>query len=99
MAVLPDWQQICARKRAARDDLIPKSWLIPELMKSQGSNLLEVAMTCGVLTEQEIRITTEYDAVGIVAAIRDNTCTAEEVTTAFCKRAAIAQQLVCTVKL
>ncbi|KUJ21215.1 amidase [Mollisia scopiformis] len=93
MTMLRDWQQRCARKRAARDDLIPKSWLVPELMKSQSSNLLEVPTTCGVLTEQEIRITTDYDAVGIVAAIRDTTFTAEEVTTAFCKRAAIAQQL------
>ncbi|KAH8602316.1 amidase [Bisporella sp. PMI_857] len=93
MTVLYSWQQICAEKRAARDKSIPNSWLIPQATKSEGSNLLSIPTTCGILTEQEVRITSDYDAVDIVAAIRDATFTAEEVTTAFCKRAAIAQQL------
>ncbi|KAH6670505.1 amidase signature domain-containing protein [Halenospora varia] len=93
MAVLQNWKEICAEKRAIRDTSIPKAWRIPSTTKSNTGNLLSLPTSYGILTEQEVRITSGYDAVGIVAAIRDSVFTAEEVTTAFCKRAAIAQQL------
>ncbi|KAH7393467.1 amidase [Cadophora sp. MPI-SDFR-AT-0126] len=88
------WKEICSEKREKRDSAIPPSWIIPDLEKfAARTNLLEVSSKCGILTEAEIGITTDYDAVGIVEAIRQRMLTAEAVTTAFCKRAAIAQQL------
>ena len=68
--------------------------MLPVIAKSDGANLMSVPKTSGILTEKEIRITSEYDAVDIVGAIKASTFTAEEVAVAFCKRAAIAQQLV-----
>lgn len=47
-----------------------------------------------MLSEKEIDITTGKDAVDIVEGIKAGTWSAEEVTTAFCKRAAVAHQLV-----
>ncbi|KIM93804.1 hypothetical protein OIDMADRAFT_137066 [Oidiodendron maius Zn] len=93
MTVSQNWRQICAEKRNFRNLSIPEPWLLSQTGYSQESNLLSIPNTCGLLTKKELHITSEYDAVGIVAAIRDATFTAEEVTTAFCKRAAIAQQL------
>ena len=55
---------------------------------------LEAAETCGILSAREIEITSRNDAVDIVKKIRSKEYSAEEVTIAFCKRAAIAQQLV-----
>ncbi|KAH9208401.1 amidase [Leptodontidium sp. 2 PMI_412] len=89
------WQEICSAKREKRDKAIPSAWKIPnvETPTAKTKSLLKISSSCGILTEIEIRITTEYDAVGIVEAIRQRVFTAEAVTTAFCKRAAIAQQL------
>ncbi|KAG4419432.1 hypothetical protein IFR04_007389 [Cadophora malorum] len=88
------WQEICSEKREKRNNAIPLAWRIPNMETSTAkTNLLEVPSLSGILTENEIHITTDYDAVGIVEAIRERLFTAEAVTTAFCKRAAIAQQL------
>jgi len=56
--------------------------------------VLDVPRSCGILSEREIKITEDYDAVAIIAGIKAGELSAEEVTVAFCKRAAIAQQLV-----
>lgn len=94
MTVPKSWQDICAEKRAARDNCIPNEWLIIKPTKAKGTNLLHVPTTCGLLTKEEIHITSDFDAVGLIEALRNSVFTAEAVTTAFCKRAAIAQQLV-----
>ncbi|KAH8674568.1 amidase [Tricladium varicosporioides] len=93
MTILQNWNERCKEKRAIRDTSIPKAWRIPSTAESNSGNLSCLPTSYGILTEQEVRITSEYDAVGIVAAIKNSVFTAEEVTTAFCKRAAIAQQL------
>ncbi|KAH7323640.1 amidase [Rhexocercosporidium sp. MPI-PUGE-AT-0058] len=92
---LRTWQEICSLKREQRDNAIPVAWRIPnvENFTAKKTNLLDISTSCGILTEDEVRITSDYDAVGIVEAIREKVFTAEAVTTAFCKRAAIAQQL------
>lgn len=88
------WSDIGLAKRAKRDSLIPESWKIDTSLYNDHDTVLDVPVTCGVLTSREIDITSNYDAVDIVAKIRAAIFSAEEVTTAFCKRAAIAQQLV-----
>ncbi|PIA96170.1 Acetamidase [Cercospora beticola] len=87
-----DYQVISKQKREQRASRIPKEWTLPAHVKL-GNNVLDVPATCGLLTARELEITGENDAVDIVQKIRARTYTAEEVTRAFCKRAAIAQQV------
>jgi hypothetical protein len=58
------------------------------------SSVLNLPRACGLLTEQELDITESYDAVTLLGKIASKELTSYTVTTAFCKRAAIAQQVV-----
>jgi amidase len=89
----PTYLDISQTKCEQRDRLIRDEWKLSKKLPL-GHNVLDVPKTCGILTEREISITEENDAVDIVEKIRQQEYTAEEVTVAFCKRAAIAQQLV-----
>jgi amidase len=85
------WDTIAAEKRAARDTLIPEAWRV-----SVDDSLLDVTdvpRTSGVLSPAEVEIT-ETEAPELVRKMIDRELTSEAVVTAFCKRAAIAQQLV-----
>ncbi|KAL2783200.1 amidase signature domain-containing protein [Aspergillus keveii] len=90
------WEAIRDEKRAEQLSRIPPSW---RLQPSQfpGKDVVDVrpiATTSGVLTERELEITGEkYDATSLAAEIAKGTYTAVETVTAFCKRAAICQQL------
>lgn len=86
---------IARGKQDERHQRIPKDWhLSPKDLQSE--HALEVPRRCGILTERELHITEKNDAVDIVNKISDGAFTAREVCVAFCKRAAIAQQLVST---
>jgi amidase len=89
----PTYIEISQAKCDQRDRLIRDEWKLSKKL-TLGHNVLEAPKTCGILTEREISITGDNDAVDIVEKIRQQEYTAEEVTVAFCKRAAIAQQLV-----
>lgn len=89
------WHEIGVRKRSARDSRIPSAWKIDVEIYASRNNVLDVPLTCGILTSRELHITSDHDAVDLVDKIRSGLFSAEEVTIAFCKRAAIAQQLVC----
>lgn len=88
------WQAIVARKQACRAAAIPKAWYIDQEKFSHLQNVLDVPATCGLLSLKELEITGTYDAVDLLEKIRNYAFSVEEVVTAFCKRAAIAQQLV-----
>lgn len=95
------WQakldQKCAR------DLIPKAWRLPSTiglprsLETSKTDLiaLDIPRRSGILSPQELRITEEYDVKHLLRALASGDLTSLAVTTAFCKRAAIAQQLVC----
>ncbi|KAF2220356.1 amidase [Elsinoe ampelina] len=85
------WQEIAEKKQKARSKLIPEQWQLQE--RYEGSNVLDVPAKAGILTPRELQITSDYDAVDLVNALKKGILSAEEVTIAFCKRAAIAQQL------
>lgn len=85
------WETIAANKRAARDALIPKAWRVS--VPDDVLDVTHVPETCGVLSAAEIKIT-ETDATDLVKQMLAKEITAEAVAVAFCKRAAIAQQLV-----
>ena len=87
------WQAIAQRKRAERQSRIPKEWLLPSLPSPNTLDVRSIPRTCGILSSKELEITEKYDATSIAQAVSSKVLTAEEVATAFCKRAAIAQQL------
>ncbi|KAH1456334.1 hypothetical protein KXX13_000400 [Aspergillus fumigatus] len=100
---------VSQRKLAELDAKIPAEWRlsasqIPPGMLSPAEsitnvkqygrvNVMDIPRTCGLLSARELQITEDYDVRGLLRAMADNHLTAEEVTTAFCKRAAIAHQL------
>ncbi|CEJ60247.1 hypothetical protein PMG11_08828 [Penicillium brasilianum] len=98
------WQVRVATKRQACLDKIPVAWRIPDnyLDKFQTpllekkNNLIEAQAIpkSGVLTEKELRITEDYTIAELLSALADGTLTSVEVTLAYSKRAAVAQQLV-----
>lgn len=87
------WQQISHRKQKARQSLIPTPWLLSSPPAPSVLNVLSIPRTSGILTPSELSITESYDAVSLSSALRSHELTALEVTIAFCKRAAIAQQV------
>jgi amidase len=58
------------------------------------TSAIEIPKSCGILTEREIDLTENYDATELVQKMIKKEATSEEVTLAFSKRAAIAQQCV-----
>lgn len=88
------WEQISAKARQKVLDDIPAEWKIP-LEKLPGDHVRDVtgvAASSGILTPHELAITDSL-ATEIVAKVATGEWTAEEVTVAFCKRAALAHQV------
>lgn len=83
------WQDISAAKQAARAAAIPEAWRIPA---PTTPDVTGIPASCGVLTKAELAITTT-PATRLVEQMVARELTSEAVVTAFCKRAAIAQQL------
>ncbi|RDW61821.1 amidase [Aspergillus mulundensis] len=84
------WQDLAADKRARLAQTIPDEWKIRTLPTDD--NVLDFPQKSGILTEAELQIT-ESSAAELVSSLASGQLTSVEVTTAFCKRAAIAQQL------
>jgi amidase len=73
---------------------IPQAWRLPRhLLETTEKDVTWVPASSGILSEKELA-TTLCDATEIIQKIHAGTWSAEEVCLAFCKRAAIAQQLV-----
>ncbi|KAJ5406284.1 hypothetical protein N7465_007568 [Penicillium sp. CMV-2018d] len=91
------WQDKCAAKQAEAAGKIPIEWrLTAEIFQQVDKNelkILEVPLKCGILTKEELAITELPDATSLRDKLATQEISAIEVTTAFCKRAAIAQQL------
>ncbi|KAF7115465.1 hypothetical protein CNMCM5793_002423 [Aspergillus hiratsukae] len=91
-----DWQQKAQLKQSEAASKIPPEWrLSSDILNaiSSESNVLDIPAKCGILSAREIDITEKYDATDLLQKLASGELTAVEVTTAFCKRAAIAQQL------
>ncbi|KAK8211349.1 hypothetical protein M8818_003316 [Zalaria obscura] len=91
----PPWRATARRKRAQQEAAIPPEWrLKPNTRPAPDrTNILDVPRECGILTVEEIRITESYDACGLLEELRRGRLKAVDVARAFCKRAAVAQQL------
>lgn len=100
---VPEWQTKVLAKQAAIKARFPKEWLLPvEVLESLPSplptskvdlNTLDIPRRSGLLNEREIEITEAYDVKQLLAKLASGDLTSLEVTLAFSKRAAIAQQL------
>ena len=95
----PAWIEIARRKQEEQKSRIPKEWIIDgeEWKERSGVTVEEVLKGRegpAILSERELDITSNNDAVDLVEKIRAGELSSEEVVTAFCKRAAVAHQLV-----
>ncbi|GFP52848.1 acetamidase [Trichoderma asperellum] len=86
------WQDIASRKRAERDSKIPAEWRIS--IPLEKGKPIDLILRCGILTERDLALTNPtHDATDLVSQLSSGAVTAEDVVRAFCKRAAVAQQL------
>lgn len=94
-----DWRTIATDKRVQAAAKIPRDWRLPQGLlnivdPTSKVGVLHIPRECGILTGKELDITENYDAVALLKEIASGRLSSLEVTVAFCKRAAIAQQLV-----
>lgn len=89
---MPSWSGLAADKKRRQQAAIPQGWLItppPETTR----NVIDIPETCGLLTPEELTITNE-DVNVLLKKLANSEWSAVAVTTAFYKRAIVAQQLV-----
>jgi amidase len=90
-----DWKARCAERKKKQLDSIPPEWLIQTAPTSpRVSNVLNVPIDNGLLTPREIEITETVDVEVLLQKLSSASWSSTEVTTAFYKRAVIAQQVV-----
>ncbi|RAL03587.1 amidase signature enzyme [Aspergillus ibericus CBS 121593] len=91
---IPTWKPTVLKKRAAQLAAIPHGWRLPEsILANPPLNSLDAIRTCGILSEEELRWTEIDDSTVLLAMLATREITSVQLTTAFCKRAAVAQQL------
>ncbi|BEJ12730.1 hypothetical protein CspHIS471_0211900 [Cutaneotrichosporon sp. HIS471] len=91
---MTDWEKKAAAKRAQRDALLPHDTLLPhDALPPTDLDVLAVPSRSGILSPQELEITDSQSITVLLDRIKDRTYSAEQVVRAFCRRAAIAQQL------
>lgn len=90
-----DWSTIAHRKRDERDKRIPDDWKLTAtaLDVDEGLTPNEVIQSSGILAPEETRIT-ELSVKQLLEGMHRGDLTAAAVTKAFCKRSAVACQMV-----
>lgn len=98
------WQERALKKRQECAQKIPQEWKIPEQILAQfqapfaenKNDLIraEAIRKSGILTDRELHITENYTVTELISGLADGSFTSVEVTLAYSKRAAVAQQLV-----
>ncbi|KAJ6167018.1 acetamidase [Penicillium chermesinum] len=85
------WEDVAAEKRARIENSIPQEWRIQQ--QPAGDSVFDYPAKSGILTAGELAIT-ESSASELVTKLARGELKSVEVTVAFCKRAALAHQLV-----
>ncbi|KAH7140409.1 amidase signature domain-containing protein [Dactylonectria estremocensis] len=100
-----DWQSKVAEKRVSCQKAIPQAWTLPtsileslpastDLAKTKINLMsLDIPRRSGILTERELEITESFNVPSLLEGLASGKLTSLEVTLAYSKRAAIAQQL------
>ncbi|KAJ0420508.1 amidase signature domain-containing protein [Aspergillus carlsbadensis] len=96
--VSQEWQALIDEKRAQREASIPSQWRIPKHVADRVSptasvSAFELLEETDILSKEEKEITELHDATSLLELLAAGTVSSLAVTTAFCKRAAVAQQL------
>lgn len=86
------WEKRAADKRARIEESIPTEWKIQAPPK--GDSVVDFPEQSGILSAEELAIT-KMSATDLVANLARGELKSVDVTLAFCKRAALAHQLVC----
>lgn len=89
---MPSWSDLAADKKSRQQEAIPREWLITPPPETT-LNVTGFPGRCGLLTPQELAITIE-DVDILLKKLANGEWSAVNVTTAFYKRAIVAQQLV-----
>ncbi|KAK5103999.1 hypothetical protein LTR62_003713 [Meristemomyces frigidus] len=94
LQAVQDCTDIAAKAQTRLRNSIPSQWRIPQdkLPPDSQLDVTGFPAKCSLLTDQELKITDSY-ATEIVGAVATGEWTAVEVTTAFCKRTAVAHQV------
>ena len=88
----PSWQEVAEQVQYYRDNTVRKVRpKVPDLASSPGLNVTSIPGT--LLSSQEVTIT-EATTEDLVSSLATGQLTSREVTSAFLRRAAIAQDLV-----
>ncbi|KAF8601153.1 general amidase [Ceratobasidium sp. AG-I] len=85
-----DWKIRARVRKEQQFDLIPAEWRIT--VSDDQQNVTRVPYECGLLTPLELEITDTLDVEEILSKLRSGSWSSVQVTTAFYKRAIIAQQ-------
>jgi hypothetical protein len=97
---IESWTEAVKQKQAEVASQIPTAWRLPaeytDISQTKSTNVLDVPHRCGLLSPKQLEITEKYDATALLEKIHSQELSAYEVTEAFCIRAAIAQQVVCS---
>ncbi|CAI7613130.1 unnamed protein product [Penicillium palitans] len=93
-----NWQDLVAAKRHECEEKIPHDWLLSadQLAFAQETpRVLDIDLPrrSGLLSEVELDLTENYTASQLLSKLASGQVSSSVVTTAFCKRAAIAQQV------
>lgn len=99
-SITATWQERAAAKRESIATSIPQEWRLDAtvIQKSSQQRDISGAYIEGLIDQETVAIT-QLDSLEIVAAIQSRRYSAVQVTTAFCRRAAVAQQIVCTLNI
>ncbi|CAI7663578.1 unnamed protein product [Penicillium glandicola] len=94
-----NWQDLVAAKRRECEQKIPRDWLLSAdqlVLAQENPRLLDIDLPrrCGLLSEVELDLTENYTASQLLIKLASGQVSSMAVTTAFCKRAAIAQQVI-----
>jgi hypothetical protein len=87
------WKQRASLKRQEQAAQIPEHWRLNPTPSPLPRSTLEFIDKSDLLTPREHQITSTLSTSRLLSQIASKEITCLEVTTAFCKRAAIAQQL------
>ncbi|KAG6888339.1 hypothetical protein C0995_009086 [Termitomyces sp. Mi166 len=87
-----NWRNVCSAKKAAQFASIPSDWIINVPPETE-TNVLGIPAHCGLLSKRELEITETTDVGLLLERLHSMEWSSVEVTTAFYKRAVVAQQL------
>ena len=91
--MVASWEELCADKKRRQQEAIPKDWIITP-PPDDVLDVTGVPAQCGILNPLELEITETDDVDLILRNLASGRWSSVEVTTAYYKRAIVAQQVV-----